>query len=34
MRLLGRWNWYLPRWLEWIPRIEVEPAAPVPVSGG
>jgi RND superfamily putative drug exporter len=24
MRLLGRWNWYLPRWLEWLPRIEIE----------
>ena len=24
MTLLGRWNWYLPRWLEWLPRIEVE----------
>ncbi len=24
MRLLGSWNWYLPRWLEWLPRIEVE----------
>jgi uncharacterized membrane protein YdfJ with MMPL/SSD domain len=24
MVLLGRWNWYLPRWLEWLPRIEVE----------
>ena len=22
MRLLGRWNWWLPRWLEWLPRIE------------
>jgi len=21
MKLLGDWNWYLPRWLEWIPRI-------------
>src|SRR3954449_5826021 len=21
MRLLGEWNWYLPRWLEWIPRV-------------
>jgi RND superfamily putative drug exporter len=19
MKLLGRWNWYLPRWLEWLP---------------
>jgi RND superfamily putative drug exporter len=24
MHLLGRWNWYLPSWLEWLPRIEVE----------
>jgi uncharacterized membrane protein YdfJ with MMPL/SSD domain len=24
MTLLGEWNWYLPRWLEWLPRIEVE----------
>jgi RND superfamily putative drug exporter len=24
MKLLGRWNWYLPSWLEWLPRIEVE----------
>ena len=21
MKLLGRWNWYLPRWLEWLPRL-------------
>ena len=20
MKLLGDWNWYLPTWLEWIPR--------------
>jgi RND superfamily putative drug exporter len=25
MKLLGDWNWYLPRWLEWLPRIEHEP---------
>jgi RND superfamily putative drug exporter len=24
MRLLGEWSWYLPRWLEWLPRIEIE----------
>jgi len=24
MKLLGRWNWYLPRWLEWLPRLEHE----------
>jgi RND superfamily putative drug exporter len=33
MALLGDWNWYLPRWLQWIPDISVEgrsyePAAP------
>jgi RND superfamily putative drug exporter len=21
MKLLGRWNWYLPRWLHWIPAV-------------
>jgi RND superfamily putative drug exporter len=25
MKLLGDWNWYLPRWLEWLPRLNVEP---------
>jgi uncharacterized membrane protein YdfJ with MMPL/SSD domain len=24
MRLLGDWNWYLPRWLAWLPRFQVE----------
>jgi len=19
MKLLGEWNWYLPRWLDWLP---------------
>jgi hypothetical protein len=22
MKLLGDWNWYLPGWLEWLPRLE------------
>jgi uncharacterized membrane protein YdfJ with MMPL/SSD domain len=22
MKLLGDWNWYLPRWLDWLPRLE------------
>ena len=26
MKLLGEWNWYLPRWLEWLPRFEHEHA--------
>jgi uncharacterized membrane protein YdfJ with MMPL/SSD domain len=39
MKLLGRWNWYLPRWLGWLPRIGVEGTEraprrrPVPVEG-
>jgi RND superfamily putative drug exporter len=24
MTLLGDWNWYLPRWLEWLPKLETE----------
>ena len=24
MTLLGDWNWYLPRWLEWLPRLPGE----------
>jgi RND superfamily putative drug exporter len=23
MRLLGRWNWYFPKWLSWVPRIGI-----------
>jgi uncharacterized membrane protein YdfJ with MMPL/SSD domain len=26
MKLLGRWNWYLPRGLEWLPRLQPEAA--------
>jgi uncharacterized membrane protein YdfJ with MMPL/SSD domain len=22
MKLLGEWNWYLPKWLEWLPHFE------------
>ena len=30
MKLLGDWNWYLPRSLQWLPRLDVsEPEAPV-----
>jgi putative drug exporter of the RND superfamily len=28
MKLLGDWNWYLPRWLTWLPRFQVEQAGP------
>jgi RND superfamily putative drug exporter len=30
MKLLGDWNWYLPRWLEWLPRAAHEPPAAAP----
>jgi uncharacterized membrane protein YdfJ with MMPL/SSD domain len=29
MTLLGDWNWYLPTWLEWLPRV-TPPAPPHP----
>jgi uncharacterized membrane protein YdfJ with MMPL/SSD domain len=38
MKLLGDWNWYLPSWLEWLPRVAVasepEPIheAPLPAA--
>jgi RND superfamily putative drug exporter len=40
MKLLGDWNWYLPRWLERMPRVSAEPklredipkTPPVPVA--
>jgi uncharacterized membrane protein YdfJ with MMPL/SSD domain len=25
MKLLGDWNWYLPRALDWLPRLHAEP---------
>ena len=30
MKLLGDRNWYLPKWLEWLPRLEHEAAPPAP----
>ena len=33
MKLLGDWNWYLPRWLNWLPRPHgEEPAPAVPAT--
>jgi RND superfamily putative drug exporter len=32
MKLLGAWNWYLPSWLEWLPRLEHERSADVPAD--
>jgi len=28
MKLLGDWNWYLPKWLEWLPQVKHETEAP------
>ncbi len=35
MRLLGRWNWYLPHWLDWLPAARTEAGAgrTVPEAG-
>jgi hypothetical protein len=45
MKILGDWNWYLPKWLEWMPHVhepefapsskppEPEPAADQPGDG-
>ena len=33
MKLLGEWNWYLPSWLEWLPKgpaLEGDTPAPAP----
>jgi RND superfamily putative drug exporter len=32
MKLLGDWNWYLPRWLRWLPRVKLEGAAGTPAA--
>jgi RND superfamily putative drug exporter len=35
MALLGRWNWYLPTWLSWLPELHVEgDPDPAPTAGG
>ncbi len=28
MKLLGDWNWYLPKWLEWLPKVGVGEGLP------
>ena len=28
MSMLGSWNWYLPSWLQWVPRLQIEGARP------
>jgi uncharacterized membrane protein YdfJ with MMPL/SSD domain len=32
MKLLGKWNWYLPSWLEWLPKGPAIEGAPEPAE--
>jgi RND superfamily putative drug exporter len=34
MKLLGEKNWYLPKWLEWLPRLEHEGSVPEKAPAG
>jgi RND superfamily putative drug exporter len=33
MRLLGDWNWWLPRWLGWLPHVTIEGESDEPPIG-
>ncbi|HEY2602490.1 MAG TPA: MMPL family transporter [Thermoleophilaceae bacterium] len=36
MKVLGDWNWYLPKWLEWLPHVggeDGQDSAPPPEAG-
>jgi uncharacterized membrane protein YdfJ with MMPL/SSD domain len=33
MKLLGDWNWYVPRWLPWLPRLGSPKSEPLPEAG-
>ncbi|MDA1348710.1 MAG: MMPL family transporter [Chloroflexi bacterium] len=32
MKLLGDWNWYLPVWLEWLPKVSPQGQRDLPVT--
>jgi RND superfamily putative drug exporter len=32
MKMLGEWNWYLPRWLRWLPRVSLEAGRATPAD--
>jgi uncharacterized membrane protein YdfJ with MMPL/SSD domain len=34
MKMLGEWNWYLPRWLGWMPHVNLEAARMQPAAEG
>jgi RND superfamily putative drug exporter len=33
MKLLGDWNWYVPSWLQWLPRLGVAESGLLPETG-
>ena len=33
MKLLNDWNWYLPRWLQWLPEFDIEGTSPKKPKG-
>jgi putative drug exporter of the RND superfamily len=33
MKMLGPRNWYLPRWLRWLPQISSSAPPPPPAAG-
>jgi putative drug exporter of the RND superfamily len=34
MTLLGKWNWYLPSWLRWLPEVHIEGRKTAAPAGG
>ncbi len=30
MKVLGKWNWYLPSWLEWLPSLPMSEEVSAP----
>jgi hypothetical protein len=32
MKMLDDWNWYLPKWLEWLPKRPALEGSPEPVE--
>jgi putative drug exporter of the RND superfamily len=34
MTLLGKWNWYLPSWLNWLPEVHIEGRKAAAPAGG
>jgi RND superfamily putative drug exporter len=30
MELMGKWNWWLPKWLGWLPEVDFESSGQKP----